>query len=112
MGKLSFRLVEEPDVFDEDEFEKDYIAGLTHKQLMEKHRIGKSRLITSIKHLKEKGITCKYNPKNYYYSTDMGKWVVSKKMNNKVVYCDYFDTEEEAIAEVDRMRRINWGVVE
>lgn len=106
--KPNFRIVENSEFIEKEEFIKDYLDGMTYNELAKKYDIN---YVTVHNRIKSYDLPLRGNmrvPKNYYYSKYYKHYIVSRKIGAKVHYYGSYKTEEIAKQVVKRLREYDW----
>lgn len=106
--KPNFRIVENSEFMEKEEFIKDYLNGMTYKDLANKYDINP---ITVRNRIKSYGLPLAKSikiPKNYSYNKSYNLYVVTHMIGDKSHYYGRYTTEEIAKQVVKRLRECDW----
>lgn len=106
--KPNFRIVENSEFMEKEEFIKDYLDGMTYNELAKKYD---RNPITVRKMIKSYGLPLRGNmrvPKNYSYNKSYNLYVVTHRIGDKSHYYGRYTTEEIAKQVVKRLRECDW----
>lgn len=123
ISMVEFNIVEGSRLEDEldwDNLKKDYQdLTLTVAEIQTKYGLTNSKWQTVRKHLESEGIPLRnrgrvknsygdHNAKHYHKDKRSGKYLVRKVLDGKYTVFGLFDTENEAKAKVEELKRNGW----
>lgn len=106
--KPNFRIVENSEFIEKEEFIKDYLSGMTYNELAKKYDIN---YVTVHKRIKSYNLPSRGNmrvPRNYSYNKSYNLYVVTHMIGGKNHYYGRYTTEEIAKQVVKRLREYDW----
>lgn len=106
--KPNFRIVENSEFIEKEEFIKDYLGGMTYNELAKKYDIN---YVTVHNRIKSYDLPLRGNmrvPRNYSYNKSYNLYVVTHMIGGKNHYYGRYKTEEIAKQVVKRLREYDW----